>query len=637
MKKTKQWLSILLGAVLLGCASQPVSEQPSAAETTPPKPEKDPYVLRAEGIAEDMSLKEKIEQLMIISVQTYGGSPFTELNDDIAGMVKEHSYGGLILFSGNCVNPAQTAGLTYDLQHAAAEDNGIPLLLCIDQEGGNMVRVSGSTGTPGNMALGASGQSRLAASAASIIGGELSALGFNTDFAPCADVNNEPANPVIGLRSFSENPLLAAECAEAYAAALQEEGIISCAKHFPGHGNTTVDSHTGLPVSSAGMEDLKQTELVPFHALCPDDTDMIMTAHICFPSVEPDQYQSVYDGSEITLPATLSDDMVQGVLRNELGYEGVVCTDSMLMEAIHTHFDPIDAAVLAWNAGVDILLMPKNVDSRAAMEELDEYVDALVSLVNERIDEARINESVIRVLAMKARRGILDFDQTKERDAAVETAVQTVGSAENHESERAIADQCVTVVKNENVLPLQDGNVLFAGVQESQRASLQFGMDRLMKQINLVNTPAYINISYGKALPDAASLGQYDAVVVTSWLDNMSQLDPSESVMIPGIQHLIRSCREAGVPIIVISTGLPYDLSCYTEADALLAVYNPTGISYAENGELSGAIGPNIPAAIDILYGYAHPSGQLPVNIPAVEGKGFGDTIVYPIKTGLTW
>ena len=633
MRLKQLWALLLAGSLLAGCTT---ASAPAEPETSiPPEPEKDPYVLRAEGIAADLDLKQKVEQLMIININTYNGTPFQTMNAEVEEMFASHQYGGIVLFQSNMSTPGETAGLNYDLQAAAKQNNGIPLLIAVDQEGGSLTRGNNVTAGPGNMALGAAGEPGLAVSAASILATEIGAMGFNTDFAPCADVNSEPANPVIGIRSFSDDPNTVAQLASAFAKGLNDNGIISCGKHFPGHGNVAQDSHTGLPVSECTLEELRTGDLIPFAGLCSGGADMIMTAHICYPQIETETYVSKLDGSTITLPATLSRTFIQGILREELGYDGVVATDSLQMEAIHAHFDPVDAAVLALNAGADILLMPSEITDAAQIAEFDAYIDAVVSEVGQRIPQERIEEAVIRVLSLKARRGVLDTDAgTDDREKRIAYADSFVGNAENKESERAIADQCVAAVKNDAVLPLEgSGHVLLAGIQESQRAVLEYGFDRLAGETGY--TADTINLSYGSTMP--GSLAGYDAVVVTSWLDNMSQFDPAESVMIPSIQALIQRAHEAGIPCIVISTGLPYELSCYSQADALLAVFNPTGLRYDETGAITGAVGANIPAALDIIFGHARPAGTLPVNIPEVISNGFGETIVYPRGTGLVW
>ena len=638
MNIQKLLAAALAACLMFGCgkkADQPEpAEDGTGNEPAEQAPENDPYLPRAESIAAELSLKQKIEQLLVVAVSNYNGAPFQSINSEIEAMFADHQYGGMILFDDNIRTPGQTAGLNHDLQCAAVQNNGIPLLIAVDQEGGYLVRGSGVTDTPGNMALGASGEPRLAGSAASILATEIAAMGFNTDFAPDADVNSEPANPIIGIRSFSDDPMKTADFALAFAKGLADNGIVSCGKHFPGHGNVDTDSHTGLPVSEATLEDLRGSDLIPFARLADGGTDMIMTAHIRFPNVETETYTSKLDGSEITLPATLSRTFLTDVLRGELGYEGVAITDSMGMGAIKDHFDPVDAAVLALNAGDDMLLMPVHIEDAQGIAELDAYVDTLVSLVNDRIPEERINEAVVRVLTMKARRGILDYDVTRDRTGITEYADAFVGCAENHESERAIADQCVTVVKNQDVLPFTgNGHYLIAGIQESQRAALERGFRQLAGETGC--TADFMNLSYGKNMP--GSLAGYDGVIVTSWLNNMSQFDPSESVMIPQIRTLIQNAHLAGIPCVVISTELPYELSCYEEADALMAVYNPLGIRFDDAGGQAGAAGPNLAAALDIIFGHTVPSATLPVNVPYTEGTGFSEETAYPRGTGLTW
>ena len=637
----KRFTALLAAVMLVGCTGTASPQTETETPADEPQTERtDPYLKRAQGLVSELDTRTKLEQLLVLSIQTYNGQPFAAMNEETTSFFSSHSFGGFILFSSNCQSPAETATLTHDLQAAAVQDSGIPLLTAIDQEGGSLVRLSGGTETPGNMALGASGKASLAKASASILASELAAVGVNTNFAPDADVNSEPKNPIIGIRSFSDDPLLTGELCAGYIAGMTEGNVIACAKHFPGHGNTSTDSHTGLPVISSTKEEIVQKDLIPFHSAIEADVDMIMSAHICFPAIETDTYTSIADGSAITLPATLSDDLIQGVLRSELGYEGVVITDSLLMDAIKVNFDRTDAAVMAINAGVDLLLMPVLIEDANGLADVDAYLDALEEKVGTELSEERLNEAVTRILRLKAKRGVLDLDVTSDVATLAETASATVGKLENHQSERAIADQCVTVIKNGNdILPFtQAGKVVIAGPQSSQVSGLQAGYEQLIGEMNLAIQPVFVNYSYGREAAQVLNeIPGASAVIITSWLDNMSQFDPSESIMIPSVQQIIASCREQGVPCIVISTGLPYDLSCYQDADALLAVYNPRGQQTDENGAPVGSLSPNIPAALDIIFGYAHPSATLPVNIPETDQNGPTDTIVYPRGTGLTW
>ena len=641
MTGKQRWLSALLaGTLLAGCggAAKP-AEEPGAEAAEQTAEVNDPYRSRAEGMVLEMDVRSKLEQLLVLSIQSYNDQPFTAMNEELSAFFAKHSFGGFILFSTNSETPATTAKLTHALQTAAVENNGIPMLIAMDQEGGYTTRLANCTITPGNMALGASGKASLARASAGILASELAAVGINTDFAPDADVNSEPKNPVIGIRSFSDDPVLTGELCAGYIEGLRDGKVLSCAKHFPGHGNTSVDSHTGLPVVNSTKEEIQQNDLIPFHNAIEADVDMIMSAHICFPSIETETYTSIADGTEITLPATLSDDLIQGVLREELGYDGVVITDSFLMDAIKENFDPIDAAILALNAGVDLLLMPVRIENADGLAEVESYLEQLEARVGSDLSEERLNEAVTRILTLKAKRGILDTDLNKD-EAQLEETAAAVGRPENLESERAIADQCVTVIKNDNdLLPFAGaGKVVIAAPQGSQLNGLQYGYEQLIGEMNLAVQPVFVNYTYGREA--AAVLNEIpgaSAVIISSWLDNMTQFDPSESIMIPSVQEVIASCRQQGVPCIVISSGLPYDLSCYQDADALLAVYNPYGIRTDDSGTPLCNAAPNLPAALDIIFGYAHPSAVLPVSIPETDTNGPTDTIVYPRGTGLTW
>lgn len=638
----KLFSAVLIIGLLAGCAgSKPAAtEEPKPDNAAAQTETADPISARVNGLMEEMELKDKVEQLLVLSIQTYNGQPFTELNEEASAFLSSHKIGGMILFSSNCESIDQTVTLNRSLQEAAMNEGGIPLFLAIDQEGGYVTHLSYGTVTPGNMALGASGKPGLAQSSAGIIASELSALGFNIDFAPSLDINSNPANPIIGLRSFSDDGLLVSSLGEGFIRGLKDGGIIPCVKHYPGHGDTDTDSHTGLPVVNSTREELETGALVPFQKAASIPCDMVMTAHICFPNVETSTYTSILDGQEVTLPATLSHVMVQEILRDEIGYEGVVTTDSLQMEAIKDHFDRKDAAALALNAGVDILLMPVVIENSDGFLDVDAYVSDIVELVPEVIPEERIDEAVRRVLTLKANSGVLDTDLSSDIETLKANAEELVGGYPNHTSERAIADQTVTVLKNDNgLLPMNGGGtILFAAPQQVECDALRFGYERLMGEVNLAFFARYVNYSYGREVNQVLQeLPNVSAVVITSWLDNMSQFDPNESIMIPSIQSVIQACHNQGIPCIVISAGLPYDLSCYEEADALLAVYNPLGASYDETGRILPGYAPNLPAAIDILFGYAKPSGTLPVNVPKVEGTGLSEEIAYPRGSGLIW
>ena len=632
----KLLLMIFILCLIAGCA-KPAEETPVSLPSSAEE-ERDPYEARAQGILDTLSAQEKIEQMMILSARVFEGENVTELQDPLKTQLEEHPYGGFILFGENVETRAQLCSLTHDLQ-TAAEKAGIPYLIGIDQEGGRVERIPFMTHLPGNMAIGAAGNPQLSEAVGKLTGSELAALGINADFAPCADINSEVNNPIIGLRSFSDNPTVVAENSVRFYKGLKDAGVAACGKHFPGHGDTDTDSHTSLPVIRKTKAEIEQMELVPFAALSKAEVPMIMSAHICFPEVEKETYVSVKDGETITLPATLSRTVLTGILREELCYDGVVVTDSLVMDAIREHFDLCDAIVLAINAGADFILMPMNLENAESLEELNALSEKVCERIGKDLSEERIDESVLRILKMKAEYGILD-QELPEAEVMTAAAEKLVGSPENHASVRAAADQSVTVLKNENdILPLKEGaRVLFAGVNDQEVFGLKYGMEQLFSDGYSSFDADYVNYEWGRNTePVLEGLEDHDCVVITSWLDNMTQFDPEESAMIPFVEQVIEASFEAGKPCIVISAALPYDLPCYKEADALIAVYNPYGTGADEEGNPVGESRPGLPAALDIIFGFARPSGTLPVTVYEIADKKPGTETAYERGSGLTW
>lgn len=603
----KKMVAVLACMSLAGCGSTAASR----TEETP-----DPVLAQAQDMLSSMSLEDKLEQMMVISVETWNGNDFTEMNEEASRLFSDYHFGGITLFAQNLADDEQASSLISDMN---ALNTGVPYMIATDQEGGYVTRLSFGTDTPGNMALCASGNSENAEKAASIIAEELSALGINTDFAPDADVNSNPSNPVIGIRSFSDDPDLVSTYSRAYRKGLEENNTGSCLKHFPGHGNTDTDSHTGLPSVNETYEQLQETDLKPFIDNIQDGADLIMTAHIQYPLIMEETAENI-NGEEIVLPASLSRHMITDILRGELGYEGLVITDSLRMDAVSADFAIEDACRLAINAGDDLLLMPVTCNDGTCYEQLDALLASLTEDVNDKvIPEERIDASVLRILEYKIRHGY--FDQKDK--ASVDFEIMQ----KQHETEsRTIARDCVSVVKNEDAFPLkEEDRVLFLGVNERQTNALKHAY----RQQDLQDDAVYMNFDWGRAEDVESQLEGKDVLVLTSWYDDISQLDPKESVMIPAIQNMIKKAHEQNMKVIVISTALPYDLGLYEEADALLAVYNPTGISFDKDGGVWGLAGENIPAAVDVLYGTAEGKGSLPVNVPKAEGMSFTDEIVY--------
>jgi beta-N-acetylhexosaminidase len=335
------------------------------------------------AILDTMTVEEKVGQMFMVDTSALeagvrGSDGQLGVSPAQADHLARYGPGGVIFFGGNVADAGQVSRYIADLQAASP----IPLFVAVDQEGGDVERLgaAGVTSYPSMRAIGASGDPVLARGVGETLGREMSALGFTVDLAPVADVDTNPANPVIGDRSFGPDPALVAAMVAAEVDGLQPE-VSAALKHFPGHGDTATDSHTGLPIVGHDLDRLRAVELVPFKAGIDAGADFVLTAHIAMPAIDP-------SGA----PATMSRTIVTDVLRGELGFEGIVITDSLGMGAVDAM--PIEELVRRCvDAGVDMLLMP--TDFFAAR-------DALVRLVESgRIGEERVDESVRRIVALK--------------------------------------------------------------------------------------------------------------------------------------------------------------------------------------------------------------------------------------------
>jgi beta-N-acetylhexosaminidase len=326
----------------------------------------------------ELTSREKIGQLFMV------GFMGTSVTQDLAAFLKEYKPGGVILFSRNLESVEQIVELTNDLQRCSPK---FPLLIAIDQEGGRVSRLpKGFTIFPPCELIGRCHSGELAYAAAATIAKELKAVGINMNMAPVLDVNSNPDNPVIGDRAFGSSPDRVIEMGLVTAAALHDYNVVACGKHFPGHGDTTADSHKELPVVEAPRERLEAVEFPPFRRAADAGIASLMTAHVLY---------KVMDGR---LPATLSPEIITHLLRDQMQYDGVVLTDDLEMHAIVDHYGPGDAAVRAVVAGCDILLICKERDREiAAFEALEQAV------ASGTIDTARLDLSVARIQRMKQR------------------------------------------------------------------------------------------------------------------------------------------------------------------------------------------------------------------------------------------
>lgn len=342
-------------------------------------------------MVQSMTLQEKVGQLFVIRAEALDPSTNaskTSLTEKAKAALKEYPVGGVILFKQNIVDPDQLETFLGDLQTASE----VPMLVAVDEEGGTVCRVASNASFgvekyPNVSVVAESGAPEDVRTMSSYIGTYLKRYGFNLDFAPVADVNSNPKNPVIGKRAFSSDPNVTAQMVTAAVEGFHEAGMLCTLKHFPGHGDTATDSHYGLATTSKTWEEMKEMEMLPFEAGIAAGTDVIMTAHITTPNVT---------GND--LPASLSYEILTEKLRGELGYAGVICTDALEMQAITKYYGNGEAAVMALSAGADILLIPA---------DLEEAFDAVMEAVqNGTISEERLDESVTRILTLKQKAGL---------------------------------------------------------------------------------------------------------------------------------------------------------------------------------------------------------------------------------------
>ncbi|GAA1238200.1 glycoside hydrolase family 3 protein [Prauserella halophila] len=561
----------------------------------------------AERALHDMTLEQKVGQLFVADVwgqapnEKHAGNQDKYGVDTPSDVVRKYQPGGVIYFNhggtDNIERPKQVARLSNGLQRAAfSTGTGVPLIVAVDQEGGRVTRVGEpATEQPSAMALGAGRDPEAAEATAAVTGSELRSLGITQNFAPVADVNSNPANPIIGSRSFSANPGLAGDFVAAQVGGYQDSGrstetVSSSAKHFPGHGDAATDSHTSLPTIDRTEQEWREIDLPPFQAAVDAGIDSIMTAHIRVPSLDP-------SGD----PATLSKPIMTGLLREELGYDGVVVTDSLQMQGVREMYPDSEIPVLALEAGVDQMLMPPDLD--VAIGGVLDAVDS------GRITEQRIDESVLRILQLKHKRGIPEAPMVN-----IGAVGKKVGTPENRATVQAATDKAPTLLRNdEQILPL-DGrgktlvtgwnNLGFPGYPARPVSSLAAELGDSATALPTGSDPDEATV---RRAVNAA--GDADTVVV---LTNGLAGDA-------GQRDLLHELLATDANVVAVSVQEPYDPG-YVDVPTWLATYDWRDVSMTSLAK--------------VLLGQQAPQGTLPVTIPAGDDP---DTTLYPFGHGLTW
>jgi beta-N-acetylhexosaminidase len=556
----------------------------------------------AERTLRDMTVRQKAGQLMMPFVLGDYAPEGTRSHDRVLEMIAEHEIGGVIVSVGS---PGEVALKLNDFQ----DHSEVPLLVSADLETGAGFRMRGAVFLPGGtdlggatdfpslMALGAAGEPDLAYDMGRITAQEARAVGIHVPFAPVLDVNNNPDNPIINVRSLGEDPAQVAELGAALVRGIQENGGIATGKHFPGHGDTSTDSHLDIPVIRVSRERMDSVELRPFRAAIAEGLGGMMTAHLSIPELT---------GSE-RMPATLSEPVLTELLRGDLGFDGLIFTDAMDMYAIDRRYSRGEAAVRAIEAGADIILMPPDVGAA---------VEGIVGAVESgRLPESRLDESVRRVLALK---DSLELDTNRMVDPM---AINRVVGIPDHEAvAQDIANRSITLLKNErNLLPLRGtrtANVL--SVSYRSRTNFLQGRyfnRRLRSTYPRLRTAEVHRDSEDRDYEEILQRATRSQLVVVSTY--VTVVSYSGELALPEeLADFITELARRRIPHVVVSFGNPYLINEFPEAQAYLLGWSDAAASQR--------------AAADALFGDRAISGRTPTRIP--PNWDIGDGIQLPAR-----
>ena len=581
--------SVLLAALLAACSpraeTRPQPERATplppvtvGAPAAPPRPAAaDPWVERTLA---GMSLRQRVAQLVFPWIAGTPADAQAGEAERLARWVERDEVGGLIVSRGT------PAGLAAKLNAAQARSR-VPLLVVSDLETGPGMRLTGGTNMPPAMAFGAADDAALAREAGRITGVEARAVGIHLTLGPVLDVNSNPRNPIINVRSFGEDPQRVARLASAWIAGAHEGGLLTVGKHFPGHGDTETDSHVGLPTVGADPARLSRVELPPFRGAIRAGTDGILVGHIAVTGLE---------GAGAP-PASLSPRIVGGLLRGELGFGGLVFTDALNMGAVTRRYAVPEASVRALLAGADVLLQPPGEGA---------VIDAVVAAVESgRLPRARVDDAARRVLAAKARAGL-------HRGARVDPAAvgRLVGSAEHARAVRRVAAAGTTLVRDRGGLvpiPARVRRVLHVayGLPGSGRSGLGSALAAPGREVEEVRLDGRVTAAQVASLRVRAA--DADLVVASALV---TPREYRELSLPPEFGAFVEELSAAGKPVVAVALGSPYLLAAFPSVPAYLVAWSASAATQR--------------AAGDALAGRAPITGRLPVALPPFHVAGAG-------------
>lgn len=595
MKKTLLIvIFFFIGILLLGCTTivDPIDEDDPIEDITNGDDENDVdendddedddeivEIDLAESILKTLSLEQKVGQMFIV------GFSGTTIPTSLVQAINDHYFGNFIYFASNLSNPQTIASMSTQIQETVVNATTIPGFISADQEGGMVARLTtGGTHFIGNMALGAIGDDTLAYEVGQMVGKELRHYGINLNLAPVLDVNNNPANPIIGVRSYSDNPVMVSDFGIAMIQGMRNSNVLATAKHFPGHGDTHIDSHYGLPTIPYDLSRLYDIELYPYIQAIEEGLDAIMTAHILFSAID-----NIY-------PATLSYKVITELLREALGYQGIVMTDAMNMDAIRNHFGNVEASILAIQAGVDILTYTESTSA-----SIQAYRGVLDAVENGIISEARIDESVMRILNQKIKYGLFN-------EYLPSNTLSTDDFLNHKTFNNDLAKQSLTLAKgefsgfdaNKSTLIISTINSRYAmlpgfAINASQNSLAYIASIKLEAQ-------GFTNVHY-------QTIG---TSISSTQIQNITELAKDYEQVVVAFENatvsqgqLTTTLFADNPSLVVVALRNPYDILRFPEVETYICVY--------------GYLDATVYAIIDYLSGGFNATGVLPVIVNGIN------------------
>ena len=574
--------TLLIVAAVLGCAG---GHAVGRTAKPVPRPSSPVPTVSVDSLLASLTVRQQVGQLVI----PWLSGSYTALDDSLfqvaARWVDSLEIGGLIVSVGSPLDIATKL-------NALQQRSRLPLLVSADLEWGAGMRVVGATAFPHIMAVGATGEPRDAYAIGAAAAVEGRAVGIHVNFAPDADVNNNPANPIINTRSFGEDPRTVSRLVAAYVRGLHEHGMLATLKHFPGHGDTQTDSHIGLPVITAGYGRLDSLELVPFRAGIAAGADVVMSAHIAFPALT---------GSND--PATLSAAVLTGLLRDSLRFPGLVVTDALMMGAIVTKYGAGEATVRAFLAGSDLLLIPADPDSAV--------LAMTAAVAAGRVTPQRLAQSVRRVLEIKRRLGLFE-----RRTVPLDSIPHVVGSKRFQDAANDIAVRSLTLVRDVggrlHALRGHPGRLALIAYADEANGSVGLFLTDLLRQ-------GGDTVEYFRLWPMSGTLS-YDSAratiaraPATVFITNVRPISGKGNIALPDSLAQLITLTDAARPTVLVSLGSPYLLNQTPAVRSYLIAWS--GVRASER------------AVALALLGRVPLGGHLPTRIPPDYALGWGLTV----------